>query len=230
MALKKSPQAELENKRLLFFEIGLLVSLLIVVLLFSWGKSDVIVELPVFETEMPIEEIVEVTRQDFRLPTPQKQHIRVLSEILQIVKDDTHIATEIAFDEFAEDVIFAEASRGSGALSEVVDFGDDIFVKVEDEPKFLGKSWETFPYWVAQKIQYPKAAIKNNIQGRVMVRFVIEKNGTLSNIEVISSPNPILSEEALRVIKSSPPQWTPGKQRNTPVRVRFEVPVDFKLQ
>lgn len=231
MELKKSKQADLQNKRLLFFEIGLFISLLTVVLVFLCSKSDVVAELPVFELEIPVtEEMPEITRQDFQLPAPQKQqHISVVAEILRIVKNDTEITTEIGFDAFPEETLLAEVSENAGILSADVDFGDEVYITVEDEPKFMGKSWETFTYWVAKQIKYPKAAIQDNIQGLVKVRFVIEKDGSVSNIEVLSSPNPVLSEEALRVIGLSSAQWTPGKQRNKPVRVRFEVPVDFKL-
>lgn len=232
MELKKSPQADLQNKRLLFFEIGLCASFLIVVFAFAWNTKEVAVQIPVIEAELPItEEIVQITRQERRPMVPQKQQqVRIVSEILQIVKDDSEIVTEIEFDDFSEEIIVAEISGGGGTTAEEeVDFGDDIYVKVEDEPKFMGRSWESFNYWVARNIKYPKAAVKNNIQGQVKIRFVIEKDGSISNIEVVSSPNPILSEEALRVIKQSPAEWTPGKQRNTPVRVRFEIPVDFYL-
>ena len=233
MELKKSPQADLQNKRLLFFETGLCTAFLIVVLAFSWNQKEVTnPELPVIPEPAPItEEIVEITRQEPRPAVPQKQQqIRIVSEILQIVKDDSEIVTEIEFDDFSEEIIVADISAGGGSSTEEeVDFGDDIYVKVEDDPKFMGRSWESFNYWVARNIKYPKAAIKNNIQGQVKIRFVIEKDGSISNIEVVSSPNPILSEEALRVIKESPAEWTPGKQRNVPVRVRFEIPVDFYL-
>lgn len=231
MELKKSPQADLQNKRLLFFEIGLCVSFLIVVLAFSWNKKEIGAQVPLIEPELPVtEEIIQITRQDRRPTVPQKQQqVRVVSEILQIVKDDSEIITEIEFDDFTEEIIVAEVSGGGSVAEENVDFGDDIYVKVEDEPKFMGRSWESFNYWVTRNIKYPKAAVKNNIQGQVKIRFVIEKDGSISNIEVVSSPNPILSEEALRVIKQSPAEWTPGKQRNNPVRVRFEIPVDFYL-
>lgn len=231
MELKKSRQADLQNKRLLFFEIGLFIPLLTVAILLSLGKNEIAHNPYILIAEQPIpEEIVQITLQDFRPPAPQKQqNINVAAEILQIVKNDTKITTEIGFDAFPNEILIAEASKNAGHLSEDVDFGDEIYITVEDEPKFMDKSWETFAYWAAKQIKYPKAAVKDNIQGLVKIRFVIEKDGSISNIEVLTSPSPLLSEEALRVIRMSPAQWTPGKQRDKPVRVRFEVPVDFKL-
>ncbi len=234
MALKKSTQADLQNKRLLFFEIGLCVSLFTTVLVFSCHRDKVAVDPPVLEPDLPviIEEAAEITRQDRRPPTPRvQQQVRMVSEVIQIVKNETEITTEIEFDDFADEIITAAVSAGTGpaAGTGTMDFGDEIYIKVEEEPKFMGRSWEAFSYWVARQIKYPKAAIKGNIQGQVKIRFVIEKNGSISNIEVLSSPSPILSEEALRVIRESPAEWTPGKQRNTPVRLRFEIPVDFHL-
>lgn len=232
MELKKSPEADLQNKRLLFFEIGLSISLLAVVLAFSLnsGKKR-IAEVAVIDlSPIMTEEIMEITRQDRRIPPPQpqRQQVQIISEIIQIVQDDTEIETEINWDDFDEDASISVSPSGGG-LSETVDFGDEIFMTVEEEPQFMGRSWESFHFWVLRQVKYPKEAIKNKIHGEVTVRFIIEKDGSLSNIEVVSSPSPLLSNEAVRVVKESP-KWTPGKQRNQPVRVRFEIPVDFALE
>lgn len=232
MELKKSPQADLQNKRLLFFEIGLLVSLLSLVIAFGWGGHNKEPMLTNFVPDEPdaIEEIIPVTRQERRMPTPPKrqQQIQIVSEILQIVKDETEILTEVKFEEFEEAPISIEIPGSK--VEETVDFGNEIYLKVEQEPQFMGRSWESFHYWVLRQVKYPKAAEKNKIQGTVKIQFVIEKDGSISNVEVTESPSPILSEEALRVVKLSSTHWTPGKQRNTPVRMRIEVPIDFSLE
>lgn len=225
MELKKSAKADLQNKRALFLEIGLAASLLIVFVAFAWSQKEKVVDIPDPEYAPVEEEAIEITRQD-RRQQPIRQQIQVLSDLINIVKDDTKITTEIKFDEFTEDAIIVEVS--SNSISDIVDFGDEVFTRVEEEPLFQGKSWETFPVWVMENIKYPENARRNNIQGRVMVGFIIEKDGTLSNIEVLSDTDEDLNREAVRVIKSSP-KWTPARQLRRPVRMRYQIPVTFRL-
>ncbi len=107
---------------------------------------------------------------------------------------------------------------------------EDIPVYVAEEmPTFQGGDLNTFRTWVQGKIVYPRMAQENNIQGKVVLKFVVEKDGSLTNIEEIASPDRSLTEESIRVLKSSP-KWSPGKQRNKPVRVIYILPIDYLLQ
>ena len=107
---------------------------------------------------------------------------------------------------------------------------DDVpYVKVEQMPSFQGGDLMTFRNWVMQKVKYPQIAQENNITGRVLLMFVIERDGSLTNIQVLQTPDSSLSDEAIRVLKSSP-KWTPGKQRNQAVRVKYTLPIDFRIQ
>ena len=106
---------------------------------------------------------------------------------------------------------------------------DDVpYVKVEQMPSFQGGDLMTFRHWVTKQIQYPEIAKKHNITGRVLLTFVIERDGSLTNIRVLQSPDSSLSDEVIRVLKSSP-KWTPGMQRGEVVRVKYTMPVDFRL-
>ena len=96
-------------------------------------------------------------------------------------------------------------------------------------PSFQGGDLMTFRAWVMGQIRYPQIAIENNITGRVVVSFVIEKDGRLTNIQVLQTPDSSLSDETIRVLKTSP-KWTPGKQRNQTVRVKYTLPVQYNLQ
>ena len=87
----------------------------------------------------------------------------------------------------------------------------------------------TFRNWVMQKVRFPQIALENNINGRVLLSFVIERDGSLTNIQVLQTPDASLSDEAIRVLKTSP-KWTPGKQRNQSVRVKYTLPVEFRIQ
>ena len=106
---------------------------------------------------------------------------------------------------------------------------DPPFTTVEQMPTFQGGDLITFNRWVMSQIRYPEIAQQNGIQGRVLVKFIVEIDGSLSNIKVIQSPDTSLTAEAVRVISNSP-KWEPGRQRNHPVRVMFTMPVNFRLQ
>ena len=95
-------------------------------------------------------------------------------------------------------------------------------------PEFPGGQGALLQY-LAKSIKYPVIALENGIQGRVVLSFVIEKDGRLTNIQVLQTPDRSLSEEAIRVLNKSP-KWSPGKQRNQVVRVKYTLPVDFRVQ
>ena len=82
--------------------------------------------------------------------------------------------------------------------------------------------------FLSENIKYPKSALEDSISGRVIISFIVEKNGKISDVQVARSVHPSLDEEAARVVKMMP-KWTPGIQNGKPVRVRFTLPVNFKL-
>lgn len=104
---------------------------------------------------------------------------------------------------------------------------DMVFDVVEVMPQYPGGPIAMLKY-IMENIKYPEQAMKEGIQGRVTVRFIVEKDGSISDVKPILSVHPLLNKEAVRVVESMP-KWTPGKQNGKPVRVRFNVPVMFKL-
>ena len=104
---------------------------------------------------------------------------------------------------------------------------DMVFDVVEVMPQFPGGQIAMLKY-IMENIKYPEQAMKKGIQGRVAVRFIVEKDGSISNVSPIHPVHPLLDKEAIRVVKSMP-KWSPGKQNGKPVRVRFNLPVMFKL-
>ena len=102
-----------------------------------------------------------------------------------------------------------------------------VFDVVEVMPQYPGGQIAMLKY-IMENIKYPEQAMKEGIQGRVAVRFIVEKDGSISDVKPILSVHPLLNKEAVRVVESMP-KWTPGKQNGKPVRVRFNVPVMFKL-
>ncbi len=105
---------------------------------------------------------------------------------------------------------------------------DQPFLRAETMPSFQGGDLNTFRKWVQDNVRFPQIALENGIQGRVTLSFVIEKDGRLTNIQVLQTPDRSLSEEAIRVLNKSP-KWSPGKQRNQTVRVKYTLPVDFRV-
>ena len=107
---------------------------------------------------------------------------------------------------------------------------DDEWLAVEEMPTFMGGDLNTFRNWVMQNIRYPEEATKKGVEGNVVVNFCVGKDGYIkeSRITVLESPDKLLSDEVIRVLKSSP-QWTPGKQKGNPVVVQFTLPVGFKV-
>lgn len=104
---------------------------------------------------------------------------------------------------------------------------DMVFDVVEVMPQYPGGPIAMLKY-LMENIKYPEQAMKEGIQGRVTVRFIVEKDGSISDVKPILSVHPLLNKEAVRVVESMP-KWSPGKQNGKPVRVRFNVPVMFKL-
>ena len=226
MEIKKSPKADLQNKRGLLLEIGLAVALAIVIGAFAWTPKEHRIEQVDLNYAIVEEEITEITRQDQKPPEPPKKvEVKVIADLLQVVTNDTKIETSMTFDEFDEDAeVFQEVEV---VEEEIVD--DEPFLIVETMPTFQGGDLNTFRNWVQSNVRFPQIAHENGIQGTVVLSFVIEKDGSLTNIQVLRTPDRSLSEEATRVLQKSP-KWTPGKQRNQVVRVKYNLPVVFRVQ
>lgn len=226
MEIKKSPKADLQNKRGLLLEIGLVIALGLVIAAFAYTPKEHRIE-KVDLNYAPVDgDITEITRQDQKPPEPPKKvEVKVITDLLQVVTNDTKIATNVDFAEFNDDVDVVQQV----AVKEEVIEEETVFVRAETMPSFQGGDLNTFRTWVQTNVKFPQIALENGIQGRVTLSFVIEKDGRLTNIQVLQTPDRSLSEEAVRVLSKSP-KWTPGKQRNQVVRVSYTLPVEFRVQ
>lgn len=119
-------------------------------------------------------------------------------------------------------------SDSNGPISGVGESEEEIYIITEQEPKFPGGKKGLTKY-LSKNLHYPEAARENNIEGRVIVQFVIEKDGNVSNIKVLRDIGGGCGEEAIRVIQEMP-KWTPAKQRGKPVRCQFTLPLNFHLE
>lgn len=225
MEVKKSPKVDLQNKKGIFLEIGLIISLGVMILAFSVGQSKKTLELIEIsgpEIEM---DLVDITKPE--PPKPQaavKQAVVLISDVIKVVKNDAVIETEFDFAEFTEEEIIVEEIE---VEEEIVE--EAPFIKVEVMPSFMGGDINTFRQWVAGEFKIPAIAAENGIQGRLVVKFVIEKDGSLTNIEFLQSPDRVYEDEITRVLKKSP-RWIPGRQRDAVVRVQYILPIDCRLQ
>ncbi len=226
MEVKKNPNVDLENYRTIFFLIGLVLTLAIVYGLFEIKKYNVKVEnLAVNEEGNFEQEEVLVTRQDIELPPPPPPKQQV-SDVLEIVSDNTKIEEDFNFD------VEADEQESVDFVDVPVDEGDDeeeqIFVSVEQMPEFPG-GINALRRYIAEHIQYPVLAQENDIEGTVIVKFVVGKDGRVSNVQVIRGVDPLLDSEAVRVIKTLP-RFKPGYNNGHPVSVWYTLPVMFVLQ
>ena len=231
MEIKKSPKANLENKKFLFMEIGLIVALLMVLGAFEWSTTEG-TDLASLgdETAVVIEEEQVPITQEEQLPPPEVPKEPVMSDIIDIVDDD--IKVEDNFLLSTED----DASLGVEIRDYVVEQEEEEevveevpFAVVEQKPTFQGGDANTFTKWVFSKIVYPEIAKENGVQGRVTLQFTIETDGSVKNVKVLRGVDSSLDKEAVRVVSSSP-KWSPGMQRNKPVRVKYTFPVVFQLR
>lgn len=176
MEIKKSPKADLENKRGLFLEIGLVVALVLVIGAFAVTPKEHRIE-KVDLGYAPVEvEIVEVTREDQKPPeAPKKVDMAVVSDMLEVVTNDTKIETEIDFAEFDMN----QAIEVAPVQTEEV-FDEEIFIFVEEKASFMGGDEGTFRNWVQQRVKYPAIAQENGIQGKVIISFVVNTDGSVS--------------------------------------------------
>ena len=226
MEEKKSPKANLENKKLMFMQIGMIISLLIAWLAFehkSYDKREI--DPSLLNREVTIdEEMVEITKQDEQKPQPvevpkQTTQVEIVQDDVEV--EDIEINADVQQDEVIEEYVAPEVVE-----EEVVE--QEIFKIVEEMPAFPGGEAKLMEY-VAKNVKYPQIARETGVQGRVYVNFVVEPDGSVSNVSVLRGIGGGCDEEAIRVVKSMP-KWKPGKQRGKAVRVSYMLPVNFKLQ
>jgi periplasmic protein TonB len=224
MEVKKHPKANLEKYKGVFLELGLIVTLGLVLLAFEWSSSTSSVgDLGTIEDVEIEEEIVPITRQDQVKPPPPPPAPKV-SEVLTIVEDDVEIEEEYEVEDVEADM------ETEIEIVEVEEEEEEepIFFIVEEMPEFPGGELALRKF-IAQNVKYPAIARENDIQGKVYVRFCVTSKGTVEKVSVARGVDPLLDEEAVRVVKQLP-KWKPGRQRGKPVNVWYTVPINFQLQ
>ncbi len=225
MEVKKNPKVDLQNRKGIFLEIGIIVSLALCIVAFSVGQSKKTIEvIAVSGPEVEVE-LMDITKtEEPKTQAPVKQAVKLISDAINVVKNETVIEDTFDFAEFTEDEIIVEEIV---VEEEIVE--EAAFVKVEIMPSFMGGDLNTFRAWFSGEFKIPAVAAENGIQGRVVMKFVIEKDGSIGGIEFLQSPDKVYEDEARRVLMKSP-RWTPGRQRDQVVRVFYILPIDCRLQ
>lgn len=231
MEVKKSPKADLEGGIGMSILMGMIVGLAVLFVGFEWGSKDVqVVTADEGVADIIAEEEIEITRPENTPPPPPPPPAPAVTEVLNVVEDDV----ELEQQEIISSEDDASAAQQETFVAPVVEEEEEeesaqqIFTVVEKQPEFPGGTAELFKY-LSKAIEYPVIAQENGIQGRVVCSFVVNRDGSIVDIQVMRGVDPSLDKEAIRVI-SEMPKWKPGEQRGKPVRVRFILPVQFRLQ
>lgn len=221
--IKKNPKADLTKRSGLFLSIGLMLSLLFVITAFEWKFYDDLGGMDLKASAEVFDDLMEVPQTEQPPPPPMKL---VQPEIIEVdddedIQDDIKIDLDIDINETTviQEVIFTAAPEEEEA--------DEIFTIVEDQPTPTG-GMQAFYKYVSDNLKYPAQARRMGIEGKVFVQFVVDRDGSLSEVQAIRGIGAGCDEEAVRVIQGAP-KWNPGKQRGRPVRVRMILPITFKL-
>ena len=224
MDKRKTEKADLEPKKSIFLEIGFVIALAVVFVGMEWKSYDKqeydLMERVVDDTP---EEIIPITEQKVK-PPPPKPPPQVT--IINVVEDDVEVEDDIEIDvDMDDDTEMEEYIPVIEEEEEIVE--EKIFLVVEQMPSFPGGEVKMYGY-ISKNIVYPRRAKESLIKGVVYVSFVVEKDGTVTDVKSLRPLGGGCDEEAIRVIKSMP-RWSPGKQRGKAVRVQYRMPIRFTL-
>ena len=223
--IKKAKNNRANELRKLHLNVGMIISLLAVIIVMNWKFYDDGELVDLGEVQAEVSEIIDIPISEQPPPPPPA---KIQNFIIEEVKDTEVIEelkitldVEVTDDEAIEEIEYGEPDM----VEEKV---DEIFMVVEEEPTPVG-GMQAFYAYLAEELKYPSLAIRLGVSGNVFVRFVVEKDGTITQAEVMKGNGAGCDEEAIRVLTNSP-AWKPGKQRGQPVRVRRIIPIRFVIQ
>ncbi len=227
MEVKKSPKADLEGKKTTWMLVGYVIVLAFMFVAFEWTKRDIVIDTSQALSDLVFEEeIVPITEQKQEVAPPPPE-APAAAEILNIVDDKADVKESVvaSTEDTGQKV---EVKYVPVKVVEEEPEEQTIFEVVEQMPDFPGGMGALMQF-LSKNIKYPTIAQENGTQGRVIVQFVVNRDGSIVDPRVVKSVDPYLDKEALRVIGTMP-KWKPGMQRGKPVRVKYTVPVMFRLQ
>lgn len=224
----KAEKADLERKKTIFFEIGLVVALGLALAAFEWSTEpylnfDDFTKGTLVVT--PVDYLPITDEKNTPPPPPQPKTVVLLSDYIKIVPDDELIKVDpIIWGGDAglnpDDFIFKTPEE-----PEVID--NIPYMAVEVKPTFLGNDANTFSKWVAERLKIPQEVLDNGVFGRVIATFIVDKDGSIVDIKIMKGLDPLVDNELIRVLKLSP-KWEPGYQTGKPIRVSYQFPLMIK--
>ena len=221
--IKKNPKADLTRTTGLFLNIGLVVSLLLVIFAFEKKVYDDGSQVNLSAQAENFEDLMDIPQTQQPPPPPPK---KLQPEIIE-VPDEEEIEEDIEIDldvEMTESTVIETVVFDQAPEEEEV---EEIFTIVEDQPTPDG-GMAAFYQFVQKNLKYPAQARRMGIEGKVFVQFVVDKDGKLTEVQAVKGIGAGCDEEAVRVIEGAP-KWKPGKQRGRAVKVRMILPITFKL-
>ena len=238
MQIKKSEKASLEGDKLIYALMGFVFVLSLCYVALEW--TDQVTKYEQADQEFLVEEEIDIqqTTQEMTPPPPPPPAPEVAQEVevLNVVEDD--VKTESIEFSAEDNNTVVEIVEVKEEVKEEVKVEEDkreeveenvVFKVVETMPSFPGGDAALMKY-ISDNVRYPAIAQENGIQGRAICQFTVEKDGSISDIQILrSAGDETLDKEAKRVIKSMP-KWSPGKQRGKAVRVSYTIPINFRLQ
>ena len=228
MEIKKSPKADLENRKTTNLLIGAILTLSVLFIGFEWSERDKQVTTDTGLAEIVFEEeIIPITEQEQPKQAPPPPEAPKVEEVLEIVENDANVeeSTIQASDDTQQAV---EVKYTPVEVEEEEVDEEQIFQIVEEQAQYPGGMAECMKF-LSKNIKYPTISQENGVQGRVIVQFVVNRDGSIVDAKVMRGVDPYLDKEALRVVGLMP-KWSPGKQRGKAVRSQFILPVMFRLQ
>jgi len=231
MEIKKSSSADLEKDKSLNYLMGFVLGLAVLFVGFEWGEKDLEINLVSGIAAIIEEEEIEATEQLNEPPPPVPEpEVAQIAEIINLVEDNIQVESFAFTSE--DDATHAQTETYVAPVAAAIEEEeiDDnyVFVTVEKHPQFPGGEAALLK-WISDHMQYPTIAAENGISGRVTCQFVVNVDGSVTDVEIVRGRDQYLDKEAVRVLKLLP-KFTPGEQRGKAVRVRYSVPVNFKLQ
>jgi protein TonB len=223
MELKKNPKLELNRYSSLFFNIGLALAIGLVIIVFEWKSVQTVSAVNLESRAGSFEEIIDIPLTNHAIPSPPKIQQPQIIE----VPDEEEIVEDIEFDldiemtdQAAVEVLVAESEPEE-------EVADEVFTIAEVMPSFPGGTAKFYEY-ISENLKYPRKALKANVEGKVILRFVVAEDGDVSDVEVLKGIGYDCDEEAVRVLQSSP-DWIPGRQQGRNVKVRVMMPLTFNI-
>ncbi|MCT4637296.1 MAG: energy transducer TonB [Bacteroidales bacterium] len=228
MEVKKNPKVNLEKKKGMFMQVGLILSISLVLVAFNWTSEPEKSKIS-FDRGGTIEELdMIINTERKKVEPPVVKPPKVEYPDLKIVEDDHKIENENTFN---FDMTAEETDAVAFEMPEEIYEPDDdnFYIAADKMPTFKGGDLADFRNWVQKRLRYPTIAQEEGIQGKVYIEFIVDKTGKVTNVKVLRGVDPLIDNEAVRVVKSSP-RWTPGEQRTRKVNVKFSIPILFRLQ